>query len=113
MYDSVFQRKVILLISHDKEEGSYGLILNQPTNFDIQRCVKGGNLPVEVLKAFGTVAVRAGGPVREGDIFSASWGSGIASGSGIRSYELDGGVWVLRCRYHVSRWFTMWRRWEG
>jgi putative transcriptional regulator len=61
MVQGPLQRSVILILDHS-ETGSYGLVINRPTNHSVKTAV--ANLPVELLKHFGDSNVSFGGMVR-------------------------------------------------
>lgn len=60
---SVFQQSVLLLIAHDPENGTQGLVLNQPTGQTL-----GDILTAPDLRPLGKVPVYKGGPVAPGEL---------------------------------------------
>ena len=67
--DGTFHRSVILLTDHRADEGSSGVILNQPTGR-----VVGDYLPDKVFEPLRQVAVHKGGPVTPDQLtFIAFW----------------------------------------
>lgn len=61
MVDGPLRRSVILIIQHESQ-GTYGLVLNRPTDYDLKHSVKG--LSRQILKAFSKQRVSFGGMVK-------------------------------------------------
>ncbi len=55
-------RSVILLLEHSEAHGSYGIVINAPTEHTLKNSVV--NLPADLLDAFGNCSVSFGGMVR-------------------------------------------------
>lgn len=61
MIQGPLKRAVILLVEHNTD-GSYGIVINRPTNHTLATAVK--NLPTHILDGFGGIRVGFGGMVR-------------------------------------------------
>ncbi len=66
---SVFKRSVILVAKHSKEDGAFGLVLNQPSDQ-----VVGDLIPSDEFAPLAKIPVHIGGPVSPGHLsFTALW----------------------------------------
>jgi len=106
--DPNFRRTVLLLSSHDREEGAHGLVINRPTHKDL-----GDFLPDQELKSLRKIPVYLGGPVgtHELTIVSFDWAAGEAKVTfhsqlslSIPAEELDSKLSSLRAFVGYAGW---------
>lgn len=89
MVDGPLRRAVILIVQHESQ-GTYGLVLNRPTGYDLKHSVKG--LSRQILKAFSKQRVSFGGMVKRLQF--------------IHTFENCGGVEIPYCSTENRKFFS-------